>query len=62
MEGRVNNDRQNNRAEDADQGALGVDLYWSQGARREGDNGEDDACLSHRLSFDLENKFHEQRR
>jgi hypothetical protein len=62
MEGQVNDDRQNDRAEDADRGALRVDRDRSQGAGREGDKSDDDACLSHRLSFDLENEFHEQRR
>jgi hypothetical protein len=50
----------NDRAEDADRGALRIDRNRRQGTRREGDDGDDDACLSHRLSLDLEDEFHEK--
>ena len=46
--GRVNDKGQNDRAENADRGAVGG----------EGDDGDDDTCLCHGLSFDFEDKFH----
>ena len=48
----------NNRAENADQGAVGVPHDCCQGTRGEGDDGDDDTCLCHGLSFDFEDKFH----
>ena len=52
--GRVNDDGQNDRAEDADRGAVGIDCNRRQGARGRGDDGDDDACLCHRLGLDFE--------
>jgi hypothetical protein len=52
--GRVNADGQNDRAEDADRGAVGIDCNCRQGARGGGDDGDDDACVCHRLSLDFE--------
>jgi hypothetical protein len=45
--GRVNNDCQNDCAEIADRGALQIDHDRCQGARREGDEDDDDTCLHH---------------
>ncbi len=58
---RVNNDSQDERAEDADRGALRVDSKRSQGARRKGNDGNDDVRLGDGPNLDLENKFHRQR-
>ena len=52
--GRVNDDGQNDRAEDADRGAVGIDCNHRQGARGGGDDGDDDACLCHWRSLDFE--------
>ena len=56
--GRVYDKGQNDRAENADRGAVGVHCDRRQGTRGEGDDGDDDTCLCHGLSFDFEDKFH----
>jgi hypothetical protein len=52
--GRVDDKSEDDRAEDADRRALGVNRDGRQQSRREGDDGDNDACLRHRLSFDFE--------
>jgi len=58
MKGCVNDKGQNDCTENADRGAVGVHCDRRQGTRGEGDDGDDDTCLCHRLSFDFEDKFH----
>jgi hypothetical protein len=58
MEGQVHNDRQNDSAGGADRGALRINWNQCQGSGGEGNNGDDDTCLSHQLGFDFEGKFH----
>jgi len=54
----INDDREDNRAGDADRRTVGVGSDRSQSARGEGDNGDDDASLSYQLRFNLKNKLH----
>jgi hypothetical protein len=56
----INNSNKNNHAGDAKGRALGVGHDLCQGARREGDNGNDDCCLHCWLSFNFKVKFHAQ--
>jgi hypothetical protein len=60
MEGRVHNNCQNDSAGGTNKGALRVNHNPRQGSRGEGNNSNDDNCLSHRLGFDFEGKFHYQ--
>ena len=56
--GRVNDKGQDDCAENADRGAVGVHRNRRQRTRGEGDDRDDDTCLCHGLSFDFEDKFH----
>ncbi len=60
--GRVNDDGQNDRTEDADRGAVGIDRNRCQGARGGGNDGDDDGRLCHRLSLDFEGELHRPKR
>ena len=53
-QGRVDDKSEEDRAEDADRRALGVNRDGRQRCGRGGDDGDDDACLRHRLSFYFE--------
>ena len=59
-QGQVDDEGKNDRADDADGRALGVDGNRREGAGGEGDDGDDDGCLSDWLGFDFEGEFHEQ--
>jgi hypothetical protein len=50
----------NDRAEDADQGALRVDCIQRQGTQGGGDDGKNDARFCHPLILDVKDKFYEQ--
>ena len=52
--GRVDDKGQNDRADNADRRAVGVNRNRRQGTGREGDDGDDNTCLRHWLSFYLE--------
>jgi len=55
----VDNNGENDRADDANGRALGVDGDRREGSGGEGDDGNDDGCLSDWLGFNFEGKFHE---
>jgi hypothetical protein len=59
MEGRVHNDHQNDSSGGTDRGAL-VNRNQQEESGGEGNDGDNDTCSSHRLSFDFEGKFHYQ--
>ena len=58
----VDNNGKNDQADDADGRALCVDGNRRERSGGEGDDGDDDSCLSDRLGFYFEGKFHEQSR
>jgi len=58
----VDNNGENDRADDADRRALCVDRDRRKRSGGEGDDGDDDCCLSDRLSFNFEGEFHERSR
>ncbi len=60
MEGRVDDDCQNNSAGGTDQEALRVNCDQCEGYGGEDDDSDNDTCLSHRLGFDFEGEFHYQ--
>jgi hypothetical protein len=51
----INDDREDDRAGDADRRTVGVGSDRSQSAGGEGDDGDDDGSLSYRLCFNLKN-------
>jgi len=57
----INDDREDDRAGDADRRTVGVGSDRSQSAGGEGDDGDDDGSLSYRLSFNLKNELHGRR-
>jgi hypothetical protein len=57
MQGQINDDSKNNCAEYANQRALGVCCNQSQLTGREGNDGNNNACLGDRLSLDLKDNF-----
>ena len=56
----VDNNGKNDQADDADGRALCVDGDCRERSGGEGDDGDDDRCLSDQLSFNFEGKFHER--
>ena len=56
----VDNNGENDRADDANGRALCVDGDRRERSGGEGDDGDDDSCLSDRLGFNFEGKFHER--
>ena len=56
----VDNNGKNDRADGADGRALCVDGDRRKRSGGEGDDGDDDSCLSDWLGFDFEGEFHEQ--
>ena len=60
MQRQVDNNGENNRADDADGRALCVDGDRRERSGGEGDDGDDDGCLSDWLGFDVEGEFHEE--
>ncbi len=56
----VDNNGKNDRADDADGRALCVDGNRRERSGGEGDDGDDDGCLSDWLGFNFEGEFHER--
>ena len=56
----VDNNGENDRADGADGRALCVDGDRRERSGGEGDDGDDDGCLSDWLGFDVEGEFHEE--
>jgi hypothetical protein len=56
----VDNNGENDQADDANGRALCVDGDRCERTGGEGDDGDDDGCLSDWLGFDFEGEFHEQ--
>ncbi len=56
----VDDNGENNRADDADGGALGVNGDRRERTGGEGDDGDDDGGLSDWLCFYFKGKFHER--
>ena len=56
----VDNNGENDRADGADGRALCVDGDRRERSGGEGDDGDDDGCLSDWLGFDFEGEFHEE--
>ena len=57
-QGQVDDDGENDRADDADGRALGVDGDRCERSGGERDDGYDDGCLSDGLCFYFEGEFH----
>ncbi len=56
----VDNNGENDQADDANGRALCVDGNCRERSRGEGNDGDDDCCLSDWLGFNFEGKFHER--
>jgi hypothetical protein len=60
-EGQIDNNSEKDCAENADQRAWGVSSDHCQQTGREGNNGNNNACLGDQLRLDFEDQFHWQR-
>ncbi len=60
MQCQVDNNGKNGGADDANGRALCVEGDHCKRSGGEGDNGDDDGCLSDWLGFDFDGKFHER--
>ncbi len=60
LQRQVDNNGENDQADDADGRALCVDGNRCERSGGEGNDGNNDSCLSDRLGFDFEGEFHER--